>query len=585
MGRGTISGETGEGLYSLDLDYGAAELQAAIDKATARSAALDGKIIDALNAKLYASNAITTQKGIVNAAINAYRDALAANDGVDDARKSVDAANIELLKLSVPLRVATAEHQDLANEKTAIEARIAYLSGFNLTSTVSAWCADYTTEATGEVATVEVPGEPATTLIAPGAVAPAAGDGEVTARVVQSASQSYWNIAALPSWQKWKPTYRFAVIDAIDRELNTCDLTLDAATSTAQGLGINQEGTLSGVAFDYMDCHHRAFTAGDDVLVRFVGQDWAQPKVVGFKDNPKRCSGGILRYIGTPEDASPAPSVFVSNHTIENEYNLLTALRGSSKLVPTLPYKKNLLVEFRPDAWSDWVICPLNGITYYTPSVPEFDQVSGQYPVRWGFDVIWAGVVRYVVWLFDASGENYHVINSAQPPNTSLEDNYYYAWQRNMVYAASDQHTTGAVVAMIFPRGDGMQEWPEIPIDPNPPGDILWPDYMEFRIRTFRHQTGGIDSDNASVQSQLHLHVGLNFDTLGVSNYRDVDLLTDPVYTDQAMLGPQKWLDPSYNPAINEPSFLPDGDSFFYYYNGPTWYKSIVISGGEFQTF
>ncbi|HUT44284.1 MAG TPA: hypothetical protein VMW95_08085, partial [Desulfobacterales bacterium] len=51
---------------------------------------------------------------------------------------------------------------------------------------------------------------------------------------------------------------------------------------------------IQDVPFEYMDCNGGAFTNNDEVIVEFTGQDWANPKVIGFKANPVPCSGSYV---------------------------------------------------------------------------------------------------------------------------------------------------------------------------------------------------------------------------------------------------------------------------------------------------
>jgi hypothetical protein len=158
--------------------------------------------------------------------------------------------------------------------------------------TVAAWCADLTEDLSGIVGTVEVPGERGTVLIQPGYDGNAAydsdRDGVLQPSMGGTAESVYFNWALRPGWQKWMPTYRFGVITAISGD--TCDLRLYNAQSSDQGLNLNQSTTLSSVAIEYMSCNGEAFSKGDHVLVKFEGQNWSNPKVIGFKDNPQPCS-------------------------------------------------------------------------------------------------------------------------------------------------------------------------------------------------------------------------------------------------------------------------------------------------------
>jgi len=51
---------------------------------------------------------------------------------------------------------------------------------------------------------------------------------------------------------------------------------------------------LEAVTIEYMTCNAAAFADGDAVLVGFTDQDWMQPKVIGFKDNPNACGVELL---------------------------------------------------------------------------------------------------------------------------------------------------------------------------------------------------------------------------------------------------------------------------------------------------
>jgi predicted transglutaminase-like cysteine proteinase len=59
---------------------------------------------------------------------------------------------------------------------------------------------------------------------------------------------------------------------------------------------------LEEVTIEYMSCHSWAFEDGDRVIVEFENQDFSQPKVIGFIDNPNHCGADFyefgLSYIG-----------------------------------------------------------------------------------------------------------------------------------------------------------------------------------------------------------------------------------------------------------------------------------------------
>jgi hypothetical protein len=164
--------------------------------------------------------------------------------------------------------------------------------------TQSAWCADLTEDlaADAEVGTIEIMGEPDTILIRPGydddAVYTQARDGQLQPPAISTAAQAFYNYALLPGWQKWKPTYRVGKITALDGD--TCTVRLDAVRSVAQGLDVNQENVLTDIGIIYMNCGGKAFKVGDRVVVRFLDQDWANPKVIGFESEPQKCDDEYL---------------------------------------------------------------------------------------------------------------------------------------------------------------------------------------------------------------------------------------------------------------------------------------------------
>lgn len=160
----------------------------------------------------------------------------------------------------------------------------------------SAWCADLTENISGEVGTVEVPGEVGTIQIQPGYEGKSsyeqARDGQLTPNISLSPSGSFYNLAMLPGWQKWKPLFRYATITSIDGDI--ANIVLDDIRSTQQNLQINQSGEIENVEIEYMACNGSAFSGGDNVLVMFTNQKWENPKIIGFKDNPKSCGEIVL---------------------------------------------------------------------------------------------------------------------------------------------------------------------------------------------------------------------------------------------------------------------------------------------------
>jgi hypothetical protein len=177
-------------------------------------------------------------------------------------------------------------------ERTKVLNTIGQWQGYQTLETRSAWCADRTegVPAGTLVATAEIPGESALVVICPGCRGWTPADGVLTAREVMSPAQAFLNAAILPGWQKFKPTYRWGTATAIDYAANTMSVALAEARSSAQALNVNQASSLSGVPVQYLTCNASAFEVGDRVVVEFQNQQWSQPRVIGFLDNPKPCT-------------------------------------------------------------------------------------------------------------------------------------------------------------------------------------------------------------------------------------------------------------------------------------------------------
>lgn len=289
-------------LMGVNVDYAAAA-QAPLSSFTLTTAAIN-RTHDAAQDALSAAQAALTA---ANTAYAALQDALqAALKAYTDAATELARIKGQTAALRIPLQLLKAEQVQLTKD-------LATWTALVLTETVPAWCADLTEDASGEVATVEIPGENKLVLIAPAAPAPGPADGLLTAREVQSPEQAFWNAAVLPGWQKWKPTYRRGTITAIDYDADTASVTLFEDVSSARNLPINQSANLTAVPVDYMQCDAEAFDVGDVVVVKFTGQDWANPRVIGFCDNPKECPGqagwsvyGATHYEGTWSRGSSA---------------------------------------------------------------------------------------------------------------------------------------------------------------------------------------------------------------------------------------------------------------------------------------
>lgn len=187
---------------------------------------------------------------------------------------------------------------NLISEKLTLEKRQAALNAIPKAVTRQAWCADFTRKTSGLVGTIEVPDEPGTVLVLPGAPTPVAADGELVARAAQKSYQVYYNAAILPGVQRHRPGYRLGTLLSVDYAKNLGTVQLAPATSSAQGLNVNQKTTVD-VDFYYMECNAAAFKAGDQVVLWFPFRDWELPIVIGFKSEPRKCAQPVLYSVYT----------------------------------------------------------------------------------------------------------------------------------------------------------------------------------------------------------------------------------------------------------------------------------------------
>jgi hypothetical protein len=180
---------------------------------------------------------------------------------------------------------------------------------------IPAWCADYTEDLTGEVATLEVPGE-VDPLIGGGInIKPAFSDaaawnasyGQIQFGKTLSPAGFAWNMTMLTPWLKWMPLWRYATVTAVDKNADTVNVELQPVLSKVgaylrKDLTINApwQGKMTGVPVEYMDCNAEVFEVGDEVILQFEPvpesdpPDYA-PKCIGFKSDPQEC-GLYLNY-------------------------------------------------------------------------------------------------------------------------------------------------------------------------------------------------------------------------------------------------------------------------------------------------
>ncbi|MFW9594899.1 MAG: hypothetical protein ACMV1D_05320 [Macromonas sp.] len=335
MGKATIISGGADGLYTIQIDAGSQQQASRLEKIEASLASVLERIPEAQSEYLAATTRETYAAGALNAAIESYAAAVAQNPETASTA-NVDRLTGEYYTAARFAGEARTRLQDLTLQQRQLESDKAATTSAPVSETRQAWCVDLTEDAAGEVATIEVPGEPGTVLVAPGGRAPSAGDGALVARELMTPEQAFFNAAILPGWQKWMPTFRTGTITAINSDNDTADVSLDDATSSAQSLGVNQTSSLSDVPVDYMECNAAAFEVGDPCVVRFDGQRWDSPRVVGFAREPKGCQYALL----SPVYISGRNRVWVFVFPApESEFTMSDAL--------TLALNHNLTVSYK----------------------------------------------------------------------------------------------------------------------------------------------------------------------------------------------------------------------------------------------
>ncbi|CAO1663552.1 hypothetical protein NYA30BAC_01996 [Halomonas sp. NYA30] len=297
MGKARIIEALGEGQYIIEIIESRERAEAAKQQAQGRINRNQARITELESEISAAQNDVDTAVAEQNDAINLYQQQVQGGG----------TSNIDLASYAQAILDAATRRDSLAGEQqvkqvmiTSDQALIASVDALPPLRQMQAWCADLTEDLNGEVATAEIPGEIGNVIIKPGFEGnawSAAEDGAIQPALAGTPAGVFYNLAMMPGWQKWRPTFRIAAITILSG--NTCSISLDAASSSQQGLGVNAQSSYSSVPILYMDCNGGAFEEGDKVLVAFAG-NVSGPTVVGFEAAPKGCCN--------PEILATAPS-------------------------------------------------------------------------------------------------------------------------------------------------------------------------------------------------------------------------------------------------------------------------------------
>ncbi|MDD2927064.1 hypothetical protein [Rhodoferax sp.] len=300
MGYATIVSGGKDGLYQIKIDLGTELRTYLVNRFSELIEVLDKQIKDVQLKLDDAEQVKNIAQATADNAIQAFSNAGAVDI---NAHQALFSAMTKALANALKAEGAAASwRHDLKTLQAAITEKKKIKSNLQalvLEREISAWCVDLTEHASSVVATMEIPGEAESILVAPGGRFPdLKKDGFLRARELMTPAQAFFSAAILPGWQRFKPTYRKGRIASLNKIAHTATVTLDAAHSSAQNLSVNQADTLDDVPVEYMTCHAAAFEVGDRCVVQFAGQSWASPKVVGFVEHPRGCNWACIYLDG-----------------------------------------------------------------------------------------------------------------------------------------------------------------------------------------------------------------------------------------------------------------------------------------------
>jgi len=358
MGKARILSAQGEGLYSIEILEDRTRAESRKVRAQQRIADIDTALTDLEQDLDAAQLAVDDGATAQDQAIADYQDEPTAEH-----RQAMEDQAAKLIKLAEARDAVRTQIASLNLERLTLQTAIDRVDALPALRQQNAWCADYTEDLSGEVATAEVPGEIGHVIIRPGyddgAAWDASEDGAIQPALAGTPASVFYNLAMMPGWQKWRPTFRLATISNINNDL--CDITLVPATSSQQGLNVNASSAYDDVPIYYMDCNGVAFEEGDRVLVAFSGQT-GSPMVVGFESEPRLCGevsftfsmvrpdtsarlNGYLDKHSTPEPCDGGWSV--SWEIAEEDFSILVGpgFAGSVVLIYDVPHTESTQIE------------------------------------------------------------------------------------------------------------------------------------------------------------------------------------------------------------------------------------------------
>lgn len=356
MGIAKILDGGEDGRYTIELDFGKALRDAALAHLAAAAVKLANDLDTVKDQIAESQEKIDELRLIRQDAVNAYIEAaetLRETGQLPPGSPTLDTKAIDVAAAAI--RRADAAEAPLRRRRDAIiflqravEQDIVRWNSIVAVSIRQAWCTTLKEDAPAGsyVATCDIPGDSNLVLLAPDCRPWTDSDGYLRGRGMMSPEQSFWCAAVQPGWQKFKPTYRWGTATAINYDDDTMDVALFDQTSDALRLPVNQSSTLTDVPVEYMTCNAVAFEIDDRVVVRFDGQDWSQPKVIGFLDNPRPCSGWVVRLVGLSDGSIAGPNRYL--------HAVFKTISTDAKITEAMTTASTIDADFRVDS-GDWI--------------------------------------------------------------------------------------------------------------------------------------------------------------------------------------------------------------------------------------
>jgi uncharacterized protein YkwD len=203
-----------------------------------------------------------------------------------------------LARAAAAVRAAQAAIWDLMMRRLARIQRLGVIDALIEASQqpIDVWACEYHMPVFigAQTTSVEVPGyrgEPDTINIAPVYTEP----GILTHGDALSDAAVFVNCALEPGHLRWRPLARYGTLTAVDKTRHVGSVTLhEAIARIAAGeremkIDGDENRSLIDIPISYFPCNARAFEIGDEVLVIFEGMDRQRPKIIGFRQRPRRC--------------------------------------------------------------------------------------------------------------------------------------------------------------------------------------------------------------------------------------------------------------------------------------------------------